>query len=469
MKLNKYLTEYDDDLTGDVYIDPLGSLVIWSAYGQEIFQNKVNSISNDVRNFTLNLINHTVIKSLIDDESVVLSTSLKDAIGEKRSLQFKQACLVYLENVYTFSVSNPNVSEGVTSIGVLGSSKARKAWDEEHGDPIIYFSPKEKEGKKRYHLLVRQLGLGVSGRYKTPFSQIGFFENQYDYYCPEAGKVWGEVDALLKRSALVKNVIAEAREHLIWLIESYTRKAQMPPGVYFSEVPEKLVSAYLKALPNSAVAGQETRDFWLRVTQLNRGAAGALLKELEALFENNNEEWSYEGLFQSALKNHELQKKEMRKLADIQIIEPLLAELELLFRLARHRKKHAVEDVIENWELLGRNSNTLPRIVEEIKKTWGVQQVISGTASKRLNQLLLVSSQETVESQLRELLDYHKKIMRVRGQQPWVEITDKDTIKTHTRTAKLPEKEERPLHTWVNSYYIPQFKNLVDGFRGVLE
>jgi len=47
MSLKMYLTEYDEDLTGDVFIEMLGALVIWSAYGQEIFQNKVNSISNE--------------------------------------------------------------------------------------------------------------------------------------------------------------------------------------------------------------------------------------------------------------------------------------------------------------------------------------------------------------------------------------------------------------------------------------
>ncbi len=58
MFLNRYLTDYDDSLTGESHIDPMGMLVIWSAYGHQIFQNRVNSISNDVRNYTLNLFNH---------------------------------------------------------------------------------------------------------------------------------------------------------------------------------------------------------------------------------------------------------------------------------------------------------------------------------------------------------------------------------------------------------------------------
>ena len=38
MQLSHILTEYDDELSGDSYIDPLGVLVIWSAFGQQIFQ-----------------------------------------------------------------------------------------------------------------------------------------------------------------------------------------------------------------------------------------------------------------------------------------------------------------------------------------------------------------------------------------------------------------------------------------------
>lgn len=49
MRLSQYLTEYDEDLSGDSQIDPLGVLTIWSAFGQEIFRNRVNSVSNDVR------------------------------------------------------------------------------------------------------------------------------------------------------------------------------------------------------------------------------------------------------------------------------------------------------------------------------------------------------------------------------------------------------------------------------------
>lgn len=89
MFLDKDLTEYDDSLSGESYIDPLGMLIIWSAYGQEIFNNRVNSISNDVRNYALNLFNHYLVRRIIRDESVGLSKRLTDVCGGKDTLPFK--------------------------------------------------------------------------------------------------------------------------------------------------------------------------------------------------------------------------------------------------------------------------------------------------------------------------------------------------------------------------------------------
>jgi len=57
MKLTDIITEYDERISGDAYIDPLGERMIWQVFGQAIFNNRVNSISNDVRNYTLNPIN----------------------------------------------------------------------------------------------------------------------------------------------------------------------------------------------------------------------------------------------------------------------------------------------------------------------------------------------------------------------------------------------------------------------------
>src|SRR6476646_5032715 len=102
--LDRYLTEYDESLAGESYIDPVGTLIIWSAFGRQVFSNRVNSISNDVRNYTLNLFHHFLVRKLVDDDGAELSSSLQHKYHSKDALPFKQACLIFLENLFVHSV-----------------------------------------------------------------------------------------------------------------------------------------------------------------------------------------------------------------------------------------------------------------------------------------------------------------------------------------------------------------------------
>ena len=70
-----------------------------------------------------------------------------------------------------------------------------------------------------------------------------------------------------------------------------------------------------------------------------------------------------------------------------------------------------------------------------------------------------------MEKQLIALLDYHGAVMRSRGQLPWVDVRGEE-VRVHARTVTLPVAEQWPLYRWVNSYYMPQFRNLVAGLQG---
>lgn len=170
MFLDAFLTEYDDSLGSELNVDPLGMQVIWSAFGQRIFRNRVSSISNDVRNYTLNLFNHWLIRQVIHDDAIVLSKALQKVYPSKHDLNFKYACLVLLENLYVYSMIAHQNNKGVNTIGVLGISKARSNWESTNHNPVLQFSHDPKT-----YVLVRQTLLGVSGRYKTPLVEMGFF------------------------------------------------------------------------------------------------------------------------------------------------------------------------------------------------------------------------------------------------------------------------------------------------------
>jgi hypothetical protein len=122
--LDTLLTEFDETISSELNIDPLGLLVIWSSYGQDIFRRRISSISNDVRNYTLNLFNHAAIRSLIEDDGAALGKGLRSdpayAGRGKDSIAFKQACLIYLENVFTYAMIEAQDENGVeTGVGLF--------------------------------------------------------------------------------------------------------------------------------------------------------------------------------------------------------------------------------------------------------------------------------------------------------------------------------------------------------------
>ncbi|MDR9424342.1 MAG: hypothetical protein RI567_03535 [Marinobacter sp.] len=469
MKLQSLLTEYDDSLSGDSYIDPLGQLVIWSAYGQQIFRNRVNSVSNDVRNFTLNLMHHGVVRSLLQAEDVEVSSALSDQLGPKDSLPFIHACLIHLENIFTYSMVDHPEQDGIDTMGILGGSKARAILSDKEvsSDPQLIFTDKP-DG----HLLVRQLGLGVSGRYKTPFVEMGFFDQGYRYFSDTAVERWSEFDRLLGKSVDLKRCFEEAKSHLVQLISTSQYKSQLPPKLSLSGTPSSLRAAYRKAFTTGGKVGAETREFWLAVTGLADGAAGALLRVMEKQLaesksdEAGNEKLKPEMVVQEAAYQLDPETDERQKLANIQRVEPLLAELDLLFQLARHRKLQTLADVRNHWENLGRSDSTLPECAETVRYNGRVCAVLDGTAKERMNKLLDLACRETVEEQLGALINYHANVMTQRGQLRWVELTRGQEIHNYGRTAPIPAREDRPVGAWVNTYYLHQFNYLVGGYYG---
>src|SRR5688572_22204004 len=60
--LTDIFTDYDESIFSDGSIDPLGLLIIWTSLGNRIFHNRLNSISTNIRSYTLNLFHHHVIR-----------------------------------------------------------------------------------------------------------------------------------------------------------------------------------------------------------------------------------------------------------------------------------------------------------------------------------------------------------------------------------------------------------------------
>jgi len=456
MFLDKYLTEYDDSLSGETYIDPLGMLVIWSAYGQKIFENRVNSISNDVRNYTLNLFNHYVVRRLIQDENIRLSKRLTDVYGGKDTLFFKYACLLHLENLFVFSILK-HEGNGVDSSGVLGSYNGRRRWNETEGNPPLFFSH-DKPGQ----ILVRQIGLGVSGRYKTPLMEIGYFDGSYHYHLPKAEILWQKAEAFIADNRWLHGLADKLVKHMQELLTQNNKE----PKVQFNTLPQELPSTFARAFASSGLVGQYARDYWLSVTGLDTGASGALLAVLDKNFEREQPEDLAPQRLMALTDRTALPPGERCKMEHIEQLEPFLADAMLMFTLLTHKKAQPLQSVCERWKDFDRNEQTLPRHAKGLIKNLTLLSVVEGTANSRLNVLLKLADSTTLADQIRLLVEYHGRVMDERGQHPWLTLVGTE-VKVHVRPMRNPSEKEWPNGVWYHNYYLPQFKRLVQGYQGM--
>jgi len=467
MFLDRYLTEYDDSLSGESYIDPMGELVIWSSYGEQIFQKRVNSISNDVRNYTLNLFNHYVIRSVeeaIKDQQIHLSSQLQKKCSNIRQFYFKHACILYLENLFVYSMLH-NEKKGADMTGVLGSLRGRKNWTESDGNPELLFVD---NSNPKAELLKRQVSLGVNGRYRTPMLEMGYFDVNYDYHHRVAGENdrWPEVKNFIESNTPLKKLHSLLLEHFSELLQQ--KKAE--PVFLFQELPEGIAKAYFNAFTSSARVGGYARDYWLGVTGLDSGASGALLTVLnEAMQNNNGNELEAEDVVYRALKLP-LHDEEKEKLDHLIQLEPFLSDAMLLFSLMTAKKAQHKDEVIKQWQDdFKRTESTLPRHAGTLLNNSKLIAVVQGTAKLRLNKLLQLSGAKTMDEQIQSIYEYHSSVMSGRDQLPWFDIDHSGLIKVNVRPSYLPDAKGWPPGSWYNSYYMPQFKSLVRGLQGETE
>lgn len=458
MYLDKFITEYDESLAGDSFIDPLGLLVIWSAYGQKVFESRVNSISNDVRNYTLNLFNHYVTRRLILAEVVKLSTPLSNALGGKNTQKFKHACLIYLENLFVYSIlAHEGKRLGAVSVesaGVLGSVKARSLWNEHDQNPTLKFAPDSSS-----YILVRQLGLGVSGRYRTPLLTLGFFNDNYEYRSHKADLLWAEAEQFIHSVSALHGLADRVYEHMAELLCQGPAK----PQVEFNTISGTLSKPYATAFASSGEVGKYARNYWLGVTGLDQGAAGALLAVLDE--EKDGLEMSPRELVDLATKKP-VSAEELLKLRHIQVMEPFLAELSLLFILLTSKRAQPLEAVMAKWRELGRTDETLPQLARQIENDVALKGVLTGTANIRMTLLLKVAELPELVDQINQVITYHNKVMKDRDQHPWLSVDSGGQVKVHARTSTPPNVDQWAVGDWYFEYYISQFKWLVRGFQG---
>ena len=454
MYIDKFLTSYDDSLTGELNIDPLGQLVIWSSWGQDIFHSRITSIANDVRQYTLNLLHHSVLRQLLADDGLHTTGAMKSLYAKKQMREFSAACLIHLENIYAYAMLAEDTLS-VTLSGVPGINKARPRWDAAESNPKLIFGHGQESG-----LLTNQLALGINGRYKSPMMNMGFFTTDYCYDLPDNKPLWQAAEAFIQRVKPLKTLRAAAFRYLQSLMQA-THQRALSPG--YQDIPADLKKAYVQAFRDPQTVGDYSREFWLARTGLDKNAAGALYRVLETHRGDLPVAQVFALAVQQATQMPELDNSERQKLQHICAAEPLLALIDLMFSGLRRQSSQTLAEFSQFWHARGLTARSLTQLAAQLQSNASLLDSLSGTPKARFEHLLRVAALPTLDEQVQGLLNYHGELMAMRGQFPWLTLGS-DKLSLEVPPATLDDRRQNA--DWVNHYYLPQFRHLLNGLRG---
>ncbi len=436
MDVNDIFTEYNSNLINQIDRDPLGFQQIWTHFGQKIFESKTTSVATDIRNYTINLIHHNVIRQLPEKCPVfwhlVSQRSYKEGI-EKSIILFEMML------AHSRVLSGDNWTEPK---GILGTSMAFKRWQDGKKDVVNLESslsdPRwntNTKDKSFEMLLVRQTSLGINGRYKGPFMKMGLFKSDYKYI--DYADQWDKIDIAINTN----KILSELQKTLFKSLKNIKNIITFSPSSLWYE-------AYQTAFKTHDITAEFALDFWPKYLGFKTGAAKSIF-DIIIKDKPCQNELSIHEIFEMAKNNiNSLEVNEIKAIQNILDLEPILVQLDTIFQLLL--KTQDTEININNNLLNLINSYPIPDS--------------SPLRLKNLIESIRISS-NIPES----LCRYHEKVMNERGNMPWIRILEHGDLKVYLQS-EIPNSIEdlqrdlnSPENTWIHPYYIPSMKEIVCG------
>jgi hypothetical protein len=446
--LDNIFTDYDESIFSDGSIDPMGLRIIWTSLGSKIFHNKLNTISTDIKLYTLNLFHHYLLqKCALEDEDSINRLIRKKPYFNKSDLF--EGLIIFLENLLIHATYN----EGDSSLVVPGKNKLSNLKNNESKRTSIdRISVSRDKG-----ILVRQYLLGIHGRHKGPFHQMGVFKDSEEdiYNNPE---VWREAAEIFKSSPW-KEVATELAE----LIKTKLLNSTLKSGAFIEYKVQEVLTPELAqkyvALLNKEIYVKDTiRSFWLSRLGLNQDTAGILYKQY---LKQKNQELN----FQRIIVNAYIETSDPY-LAAITSIEPLLTLIDKSINRILSVSTSKIDDdlvgFINHWL---QNNEVDPDKIREYLTV----EYINQEAIIRLQKLLdiycnALLADNHADNFIINLIQYHQDIMKTRGNLSWVSIGTDNKITVH-KSVYISDQYRAYLESidWVNSYYLPTVDSLHKG------
>lgn len=446
--LDKIFTDYDESIFSDGSIDPMGLRIIWTSIGSKIFHNKLNTVSTDIKLYTLNLFHHYIIQKCVNDDENSLNKLIRKKPYYNKSGLF-EGLIIFLENLLihaTYYAEN-------SSLMVPGKNKLINLKRNENKKKDI---EKIIIGRDK-GILIRQYLLGIHGRHKGPFQQMGVLnENPEDIY--NNPNIWKETADLFNSKPW-----EEAAELLTDLIKNKVFKSNTRSGSFIEYkidevLTEDMQKKYIALLNKSIYSKDNIRTFWLNRLGLNQGTAGLLYSEY---LNQNGQENHFQNILIQANKNNN-----DKLLGAITSIEPFLTLIDkCINRILSIKTKDIDNDLkkfIDNW--LKQNEVNENKIKSYLSIDYLNQEAIN-----RLSKLLEIyiaakNDKKPAENFIIHIIQYHQDIMKLRGNLTWVSIGLDNKISVN-RPNNISEQYLKHLESkeWVNSYYLPTVHSLHKG------
>ncbi len=447
-----FFTIPDPELIQESSVDPMGMQVIWTHYGQAIFRDRITTVANNLRVFSFNLFHAHLIHRLFQEYPEEMAHARQRFSAWKTELDVKTGLLIFLEDVVTwvfYDAQQQAAGKEFQGLGTLGLSKARMA---DNSENVIYLSAYKNAG-----LLKRQLLLGMTGRYKGPMVQMGFFNRSFEIKHSQ-NKTWDNVEKLMQDWTEGMQL----QNHLLKLITLHllqsTRKdypqlakAEMVAQPLWHSIAQSYIACFGKKQQTRAL-----QEFWKDQLGLTSGASSALYHEIAKL--KADETVNRCQVFNAAAANTNIDKSERDKLKAVIAVEPFLSHTEYLLRyLAQPGLKKLDEETIAQLEhlraeILNASHFDLHDAPAQLRKLH-----TDATSAGDMRTWILT------------MLQYHKQVMQMRGGSVWCELNENNQFK-HYFAPKLGEKlssiteylNEKP---WLHSYYLETLQSIHAGLN----
>jgi hypothetical protein len=451
-RLDNIFSSYDESIFSDGSIDPMGLRIIWTSIGNKIFNNKINTISTDIRYYTLNLFHHYLLYKCTSEWSDKINMLVRQQPYINKS-DLYDGIIIFLENLLTHSTLNAqkNQSNNITVPG-LNKLKGLLSKDDKNnpGNKLVV--------KRDSGILIRQHLLGIHGRHKGPFTQMGIFNNIAED--PYTNKVlWDHAEQLFSG-----NPWKSVAKMLLNLIDTKILSVQPKSG---KEIEYKLediitveiISSYFSILSPSLYSTDEIKSFWEQQLGLQQGTAANLF----TVYKNFNDKGDYQGIIEKTTKeyNDDLTKA-------IVTIEPFLTCIDKMVKRILLRGTSEINQNLINAANYWLNSNTIH--IDKME-TFLNDAYFNTEAVSRLKRLIKIYTESKLSKNppvefINQLIQYHNEIMKSRGHIHWVSIGINNKITLH-KSLYFNEKELAKLQQpdWVNTYYLPTLDSLYKGLN----